>query len=76
MSACDSTVQLYMPWSYATQDEERFKRIVKTNLAVFMIFVGYNGAQSYLRRGWTDLRQMYDLHYLSNKFGRLLWPFF
>ena len=37
MSACDSTVQLYMPWSYATQDEERFKRIVKTNLAVFLI---------------------------------------
>ncbi|MBU8923021.1 MAG: acyltransferase [Bacteroidales bacterium] len=44
-------------------------------LAVFMILVGYNGAQSYLRRGWTDLRQMYDLNYLSKKFWRILRPF-
>jgi len=37
MSAHSNTVHLYMPWSYALQDERRFKRIVSASVAVFLV---------------------------------------
>lgn len=44
-------------------------------LPVFMVLVGFNGARSYMRRGWTRIGQCYDLRYLWKKMIRIIRPF-
>lgn len=42
---------------------------------VFMILMGYNATNSYLRKDYTKLSDIFSHHYLMNKAKRILLPF-
>ncbi|MDZ7835060.1 MAG: acyltransferase family protein [Alkalibacterium sp.] len=42
---------------------------------VFMILVGYNSVNSFMRKGYSSLPEIFSQHYLMNKAKRILLPF-